>query len=84
MTLTELLIHGVARKTEELFSNCIRIVYDIFNTFVSNFFINFLTPNATRIDLSACKIQKFPGGGGGGACPQTPLVDQVFSSLQTL
>ena len=41
MTLTELLIHGVARKTEELFSNCIRIVYDIFNTFVSNFSLIF-------------------------------------------
>ena len=43
MTLTELLIHGVARKIEEFFSECIRLVYGIFSIFVSNFLITFNT-----------------------------------------
>ena len=34
-----------------------------------------------QIESKRSKIQKFPGGGGGGACPQTPL-DGALTALR--
>ena len=35
---------------------------------------SFWTKNGLRSNVVASKFQNFLGGGGGGACPQTPLV----------
>ena len=45
-------------------------------------FISQIGPDGIRINLRGPKSQKFCGGGG-GACPQTPLNDALSRAIQS-
>ena len=49
------------------------IIITTTSNFIQYGILIFYFPDSTRLHVRVPKFSKFSGGGGGGACPQTPL-----------